>query len=132
MADLYYDDQKRLVATDIAGLLIYFQSIQGVKTASNVVYTLPCPVAALIRVTGGGILPKFIYKNGLTPANRIYLQALPASPQNFTPLCNGSTFVNAVPPPVLGTLESVQVGYYVTEDMLVNYTLEAGNRLITE
>ncbi len=76
MADTYYDDQKRVIAIDIAGLLIYFNSLQGVRAAQNVVYGLACPMYALIQVVSDGVLPKYIYKNGLTPANRIYLRVL--------------------------------------------------------
>jgi|SRR6478736_4950870 len=134
MADLYYNDQKKLVATSIAQLLIYFQSIEGVQTAANVVYTLPCPMSAIIRITGGGNLPKFIYKNGLTPANKIYLQALPISPQNLNPLCNGTTFTNAVPPPVIGVVLPNTIGLIVQESGLAieYYQTEALNPLIQE
>lgn len=133
MADLYYDDQKRLIATDVAGLLIYFQSITGVNTAANVVYSLPCSMSALVRITGGAILPKFIYKNGLTPANKIYLQQIKVVPQNFAPLCNGATFSNTVPPPVIGIELVNMLNYILQESGIPNiYTNEIGIPLIQE
>lgn len=132
MADTYYDDQKRLIANDLAGLLIYFESLTGVSSATNVVYAVPCPMSAVIQVTGGEFLPKFIYKNGLTPSNKIFLQQLPANNLNINSLCLGVSVSNSVPPPVIGTPVSVDNSFYVSENLANIYTTEIGNKLITE
>lgn len=124
MADIYFDDQKRFIGTTVADVLIYLQSLTGVSLAENVVYTMNCPMVALIRVNASGVIPKFLYKNGLTSANKIFLKQIPGATLNLTPLCNGVTYANIVQPPELGTPVSETVDYYTTEDLSEYYTNE--------
>lgn len=98
----YYDDQKQLVATDTAELLIYFNSLPNV-TAYEITTTLPCSVTAVINVSGKG-LPKFMYLGSPIPKNKIYPKLLPSNTVNLDSLCNGIAG-NLLPAPDCGTVE---------------------------
>jgi hypothetical protein len=105
--DLYYDDKKRLIATTVDQLVTYFRSLPGVTLAKNMPFALECPMPALIQVSGSAALPKFIYKNGLAPANRIYPALMQAnSLSNINSLCNGVNNGNLYQAPEVGVPQS--------------------------
>lgn len=110
MADIYYDDKRSPIATTIAELIIYFKSFPGTSIVKNVPFLLSCPMPALISMQSANPnLPAFIYKNGLNPANRIYLKSLPVASANLSALCNGVNTNTLVPRPVLGAPESILI-----------------------
>lgn len=125
-ANLYYDDVKRLVATTDDELIIYFKSLPGFISISNLPFLLNCPMVALFQVRSSGVLPKFIYKNGLSPANKIFVASLPNTFPAITTLCAGVSYDNIVPPPVVGVIFSIAIDYYVLEDGVTPYVLEDG------
>lgn len=129
-ANLYYDDRKRLIATTDAELIIYFKSLPGVTTVRNLPFLLNCPMVGFYQVLSSGVLPKFIYKNGLSPINKCFVASLQSNFQSIGTLCAGVTFDNVVPPPVVGTIFSVPIDYYTEEDTITLYTLEDGVTLI--
>lgn len=104
----YYDDQKRLIAIDSAGLILYFQSIENpdgsTNTAYNMPITLPCAPTAIIQVKSSGNVPKFIYIGGLSPKNKVYPRLLKSDTLNLDSLCNGSSLANLLAAPDCGTV----------------------------
>lgn len=104
-----YDDNQRLVATDSAELLIYFESLPGTSAAELLPFSLPCPNAELYKVQSSGVLPKFLYLDEIVPAAKSYPKQLPAGTLDFTPLCNGVTNNNQVPVPELGVIQTEQI-----------------------
>lgn len=125
-ANLYYDDQKRLVATTDDELVIFFKSLPGATSVANLPFTLNCPMVALYQVQSTGVLPKFIYKNGLSPINKIFVASLPNDFQSIGTLCSGMSYDNVVPPPVFGTIFSKPIDYYTLPDGVTPYTLPDG------
>jgi len=125
-ANLYYDDQNRLIATTDAELEIYFRSLPNVSLVQNLPFVVACPMYALYRVLSSGVLPKYISKNGIDPSQRIYAKLLPQNIVGLAPICNGVTFATIVPPPVIGVIWSIAIDYYETEDASENYTQEDG------
>lgn len=106
---LYYDDQKRPIATSDAELLIYFKSISGTVSAANVPYLLDCPMNAVFRIQSSGKLPKFIYKYNTNPSNRIYLKQISGNTLNLDSLCTGVNTGSLVPKPTLGLIQGHKV-----------------------
>jgi len=94
-----YDDSKRLVATDPTTLGIYFESISGTEKAEDMPYTTPCPTYALFRVSGTGVLPKYLYVDQPIPQQRVFPRLLPFNTTDMSVLCNGVTNNNQVPTP---------------------------------
>lgn len=104
-----YNDQQQSVATDLETLEIFFQSMPGYKSISNLPFLLPCPVYALMRVISTGVLPKYLYVDEVVPANRIFPKQLPLTTLDLTSLCNGITNNNQVTPPDVGDIESQDI-----------------------
>ncbi len=122
----YYDDQKRLIATSDAELLTFFKSFGDGTRVQNLPFVLPCPMYGLYKVDSNAVLPKFISKDGIEPSKRIYPQLLPSDLTGINVLCNGVTFTNIVPVPVIGIIESDVINYYVEVDGTTVYTLHSG------
>lgn len=104
--DIYYDDNKNPIATSIDELILYFKSFDGTENVQNVPYILRCPMPALISIfSSNQSLPKFIYKNGTNPSDRIYMRQIPASSGAVDSLCSGVNSATLVPVPQLGSIE---------------------------
>ena len=126
-ANLYYDDQKRLIATTDAELVIYFKCLPGVTSVQNLPFILNCPMVSLYQVSSAGVLPKFIYKNGLSPINKIFVASLQQNNiSGLNSLCSGVSYDNVIPPPVVGTIFSSAIDYYFMPDGVTPYTLPDG------
>lgn len=107
----YYDDQKRLIATSVAELNLYFMSLPGAIAAYEVPITLPCNPLAVIQVRSSGAVPKFIYRGQPVPSNKIYPQILPTDSITLNSLCNGATVANTIPAPDCGT--AIFVAFFI-------------------
>lgn len=126
-ANLYYDDQQRLIATTDDELVIYFKSLQGVSLVQNLPFTAPCPVVALYKINTSGVLPKYISKNGTAPSQRIFAQVLPAATIPYDSICGGVTYATIVPAPVTAAAFMNIINYYRTEDLSELYFTEDGS-----
>lgn len=108
--DIYYDDQKNPIATTLDELIIYFKSFEGTSVVQNVPYALSCPMPAIISVISSSPrLPKFIYKNGTNPANRILQRQLSSNVNNLNALCNGVNSNTLVPVPEVGDIQDDEI-----------------------
>lgn len=105
----FYDDNKILIATSIDQLMVYFQSLAGVISVTNIPYKLACPMCAVLQVQSSGVLPKFIYKGDTSPSSKIYPSLLPANTTNLDSLCNNSNYFNGIPIPVVGSPVQVEI-----------------------
>lgn len=111
MATNYYDDNKKLIATSLEQLNIYFNSLDGVSLAQNVPFALPCPVFGLFKVKSNAPLPKFLYVGNTSPSSRVYPSLLNDDTADLSPICRGVNFNNIVQAPELGS--PVSVGIFV-------------------
>lgn len=109
MATNYYDDNKKLIATSLEQLAIYFDSLDGVTLSQNVPFALQCPVFGLFKVKSNQPLPKFLYVGDTSPGSRIYPSLLNDNTANLNAICRGVTFSNIVQPPELGSPVSVSI-----------------------
>lgn len=112
MADatvLFYDDNKRLVATSYDQLLIYFKSLPGVSFVQNVDFTLQCPMSAIIKVQSNAALPKFLYMNGTQATNRIYPRQLVNFGADLNSLCTAQLQTNYLQAPQFSTGQAIEV-----------------------
>lgn len=107
MATNYYNEQKKLIGTSIADVILYMQSIQtpdGSNTSAyNMPITLTCNPLGVIQVKSSGVVPKFLYIGGTSPKNKIYPQLLKSDTLALNVLCNGLNATNVLVAPDCGT-----------------------------
>lgn len=95
----YYDDARRLIATNTDELEIYFESQPGYISVQQLPFVVPFPINALFKVRSTGALTKVIYTDNPIPVNAVFAVQLPVNTLDFTPLSGGVTNNNQVPVP---------------------------------
>lgn len=69
----FYDESHNLIG-DSDDLMLWLQSRPDVTAAISITPALAVTYGLIVEVTGVG--PSFVYVNGFSPANRVYLQTL--------------------------------------------------------
>lgn len=95
----FFDDNRQVIANNVAGLVQWFRSQNGVSAAEEIA-TSPvfCDIDSIIGVSGSGYLPSYIYFDKPIAAKRVY----GAEYDTISELCSGEAA--SCPVPIVGTI----------------------------
>lgn len=100
----FYNAQKKLIANNVAGIVSYFKSINGVTAVYNPIVSLDCPMDAVIQVQGNANLDDYIYVDNIYQTSRVYALRLETGLPNINALCRGVTNESIIHSPEIGDI----------------------------